>query len=127
MAYGPALCVPRHEHISQRANIAQRILSPVLPAAGIAIDTQTKMANIIDWAMKYGRLTMALMPVLAASALMLSCSEADDPTSGHVVVAGSESVWRAMDTEAREFMAMYGKATARAVGVGSNVGLKLMF
>jgi len=76
--------------------------------------------------MKLGRILLGLLPLLA-TLLFISCAEPDDPTSGKIVVAGSESVWRVMDDEAREFMAMYGKATVRAVGVGSVDGLKTLF
>jgi phosphate transport system substrate-binding protein len=66
------------------------------------------------------------MPLLATLPFV-SCTETDDLTSGRIAVVGSESVWRVMDDEAREFMAMYGKATVRAVGVGSVDGLKMLF
>jgi phosphate transport system substrate-binding protein len=68
-----------------------------------------------------------LLCALAVSSLMLTCSEPEDPTSGRVVVIGSESVRRAMDNECHEFMAMYEKATARAVGGGSIAGLQAIF
>ncbi|MEO0108470.1 MAG: PstS family phosphate ABC transporter substrate-binding protein [candidate division WOR-3 bacterium] len=76
--------------------------------------------------MRLGR-TQALASASAALLIFLACSQATDPTSGRLVVIGSESVWRAMDSEAREFMAMYGKAVVRAVGVGSEAGLKALF
>lgn len=76
--------------------------------------------------MKLGRLLPGLLPLLA-TLLFVSCTETDDLTSGRIAVVGSESVWRVMDDEAREFMAMYGKATVRAVGVGSVDGLRTLF
>jgi phosphate transport system substrate-binding protein len=76
--------------------------------------------------MKYGRILLGLMPLLATLSF-ISCTESDDLTSGKIVVIGSESVWRVMDDEAREFMAMYGKATVRAVKTGSVDGLKTLF
>jgi phosphate transport system substrate-binding protein len=76
--------------------------------------------------MKLGRILLGLVPLLATLPFV-SCTETDDLTSGRIVVVGSESVWRVMDDEAREFMAMYGKATVRAVGVGSVDGLKTLF
>lgn len=81
---------------------------------------------IYDSGMKSGRILLGFLPLLA-TLLFISCTEPDDPTSGKIVVAGSESVWRVMDDEAREFMAMYGKATVRAVGMGSVDGLKTLF
>ena len=81
---------------------------------------------IYDSGMKYGRILGALLPLLA-TLLFISCTETDDLTSGRIVVVGSESVWRVMDDEAREFMAMYGKATVRAVKAGSVDGLKTLF
>jgi phosphate transport system substrate-binding protein len=74
-----------------------------------------------------GRMQAMLVALIAASSLSLTCSQAEDPTSGHVVIIGSESVWRAMDDEAREFMTMYGRATARAVKMGSVAGLQTLF
>lgn len=76
--------------------------------------------------MKLGRILLGLLPLLA-TLLFVSCTETDDLTSGRIAVVGSESVWRVMDDEAREFMAMYGKATVRAVGVGSVDGLRTLF
>jgi len=76
--------------------------------------------------MKYGRLFGALLPLITTLSL-ISCTETDDLTSGRIVVVGSESVWRVMDDEAREFMAMYGKARVRAVRTGSVEGLKTLF
>ena len=81
---------------------------------------------IYDSGMKLGRFLPGLLPLLA-TLLFISCTETDDLTSGRIVVIGSQSVWRVMDDEAREFMAMYGKATVRAVGVGSVDGLKTLF
>jgi phosphate transport system substrate-binding protein len=81
---------------------------------------------IYDSGMKLGRILLGLLPLLA-TLLFVSCTETDDLTSGRIAVVGSESVWRVMDDEAREFMAMYGKATVRAVGVGSVDGLRTLF
>jgi phosphate transport system substrate-binding protein len=81
---------------------------------------------IYDSGMKYGRFFGALLPLLTTLSL-ISCTETDDVTSGRIVVVGSESVWRVMDDEAHEFMAMYGKATVRAVRTGSVEGLKTLF
>lgn len=74
-----------------------------------------------------GRTKALFLIALAASSFLLTCSEADDPRSGRLVVIGSESVGRAMDDEAREFMAMYDKAEVRTVPIGSVAGLKAMF
>jgi phosphate transport system substrate-binding protein len=82
---------------------------------------------IIASIMRNGRMLAMLLCALAALSTIISCTEEEDPTSGRITVVGSESVWRAMDDEAREFMTMYGKATVRAVGIGSVAGLKEMF
>ena len=86
------------------------------------------MTMIKGYFMIPGRIAAMLTAILAASSLLLlTCAEAEDPTSGRITVVGSESVWRAMDDEAREFMAMYGRATARAVMTGSVTGLQMLF
>lgn len=74
-----------------------------------------------------GRLRAQFAIVLAGAVLFLTCTTADDPTVGRLVVVGSESAWRGMDDAAREFMAMYNKARVQVVGNGSVAGLRMMF
>ena len=82
---------------------------------------------ITDLVIHRGRVIALFLCALAGSSLMLTCSDANDPTSGRALVVGSESAWRAMDDAAREFMAMYGKTSVRVMGGGSVAGLQTMF
>jgi phosphate transport system substrate-binding protein len=95
--------------------------------ACVTLDTQGKMTMITNWVMWKGRVIAVLLCALAASSFMLTCSDTEDPTSGRITVVGSESVRRAMENEAREFMAMYGKTTVRVLCTGSVTGLQTMF
>lgn len=85
------------------------------------------MAIITVWPMKLGRMTAFLVCLVAASCFIMSCPGSEDLTSGRITVIGSESAWRVMYDEAREFMAMYGNASVKVLSGGSLAALNALF